>query len=501
MLLSPLRAATAAFGVMGLLVLALGAAPAAAQEGWNDERTMELVREATRRRARQLADTGLRDYTARATGYVTFLAQLGVGFPHPPALIKSDQLAVEVYWAVPDQSKQRIVGRRDTLLFPTDQAYHRDHLGIIQNDFPETIRLGDGDEVLDVPHPLSALGHATYDYRIADSLAIRAGALAIDVMMVRVRPKDDRAPAAVGAVYLDRGSASVVRMTFSFTRAALRDRQLEDVSVILENGLVDGRFWLPRRQEIEIRRSASWMEFPVRGIIRGRWEICCIRTNQSLPPQLFVGPEIVEVPPAEQRRYPFEGALLDSLPEEVRALDAAEVRAVQEEARALVRAGALARARTSSLAARGLSDIVRSDRVEGLAVGAGLSQRLGWGLSVGVIGRYGTADEVFKGAGRVTWNDARGRELTLSLLDDFHQVGETSEGSGIRNSIAAQEFGSDWTNPIGVRGFGARYQRSYPGGGRLHVEYLRRRERPLVVHAVPASGRVAPAVPPPAAPP
>ncbi len=163
----------------------------------------------------------------------------------------------------------------------------------------------------DVRHPLSAAGFESYDYRIVDSLTIRTGDRVIDVMQVNVRPKDDREPAAVGAVFIDRRTASVVRMSFSFTRAALKDRQLEDVSVILENGLVDGRFWLPRRQEIEIRRSATWMDFPARGIIRGRWEICCIETNAGLAPQQFIGPEIVEAPRAQQRAFAFDGELLD----------------------------------------------------------------------------------------------------------------------------------------------------------------------------------------------
>ena len=470
---------------------ATGAANAAAV--WNDERTMELVRAATARRVVQLADTGLRDYTARATGFVTFLAQLGEGFLSPPVLIKSDQLAVEVYWGAPDRSKQRIIGRRDTLLLPTDQQYHRDHLGIVQNNFPETIRLGDGDEVRDVPHPLSALGHATYDFRIADSLAIRTADRAIDVMMINVRPKDDRVAAAVGAIYIERQSASVVRMTFSFTRAALRDRQLEDVSVILENGLVEGRFWLPRRQEIEIRRTLNWMDFPVRGIIRGRWEVCCIVANTSLPPERFVGREIVDAPPQEQRAYEFPGAILDALPEEVRALDAEEVRAVQEEARALVRAGALARVRSTALAARGASEFVRFNRTEGLALGAGLSQRLGWGLSASVTGRYGLSDEALKAAGTLAWRSARGHAIVVRLFDDFAEVGETREVSGLRNSIAAQEFGSDWTDLYGVRGHSLRLERALASGGRFHLEYSRRSERPLAVFAASSNGTFEPA--------
>src|SRR5688572_1883816 len=131
---------------------------AVAAQNWNDARTRALVEQATARRAAQLADSALVDYQAAAHGYLTFLAQVGEGFPVPPKIVKADELALEVYWRSPDLSKQRIVGQRDTLLLPTDINYHRDHLGIVQNNFPSIIRLGDGDEVLDVPHPLSPEG-------------------------------------------------------------------------------------------------------------------------------------------------------------------------------------------------------------------------------------------------------------------------------------------------------------------------------------------------------
>ncbi len=490
----PCRAAWAA-----LLAILLGSVgglrPLAAQETWNGERSLALVRAAAARRAVQLADTGLRDYTARATGTLTFLAQLGDGFVESPALIKSDQLVVEVYWGAPDRSKQRIIGRRDTLLLPTDQEYHRDHLGVIQNNFPNIIRLGDGDEVVDVPHPLSPEGESFYDYRLTDSLEIRGTGVSVDVMMISVRPRNPSAPAAVGAVYLDRGTSSVVRMTFSFTRAALRDPRLEDVSVILENGLVEGRFWLPRRQEIEIRRSASWMDFPVRGIIRGRWEICCVQANANVAAETFRGAEIVEAGTRERlRAYPFEGDVLSAVPEDARALDAEEVRAVQDEARRLVQAGALARVRSGSLAARGISDFIRSDRVEGLAVGAGFSQRLGGGISTAVAGRYGTGDARVKWRGSLGWRRANGVSLTLVGSDDWLQLGEVAEVSGVRNSIAAQEFGSDWTNPIAARGGALRLEQVNGRGRRLSVEALLRREGALAVGAASAWGAFEPTV-------
>ena len=70
------------------------AAPAVAQQ-WNDARVTELVNRATERRARQLADTGLTTYTATALGSLTFLAQVGEGFPDPPKVVKADQIALD----------------------------------------------------------------------------------------------------------------------------------------------------------------------------------------------------------------------------------------------------------------------------------------------------------------------------------------------------------------------------------------------------------------------
>src|SRR5262249_41502745 len=168
----------------------------------------------------------------------------------------------------------------------------------------------------------------------------------VNVYEVKVRPKDDRQPRVIGAVYIDRSAGQVVRMAFSFTRAAFKDPLLEDLSIVLENGLVGTRFWLPRRQEIEIRRTGTWLDYPVRGIIRGRWEISNYDINPHISPAIFSGPEIVQVPPPQLQRYPWTSKrVLDSLPPDVRAVTDADVRRVQAEARALVRSQALQRSR------------------------------------------------------------------------------------------------------------------------------------------------------------
>ncbi len=463
-----------------------------AQE-WNDPRSRTLVEQATERRARQIADTALASYKAAAHGYLTFLAQVGEGFTEPPKIVKADELALEVYWHAPNLSKQLIAGRRDTLLLPTDINYHRDHLGIVQNNFANIIRLGDGDEVRDVPHPLSAEGLLQYDYAIRDSLQIRLGPRTLDVYEVRVRPKNDRQPRAVGAVYIDRESGEVVRMAFSFTRSALKDKELEDVSVVLENGLIEGRFWLPRRQEIEIRRTGTWLDYPARGIIRGRWEICCYEVNKPLPPGIFSGPEIALAPRGTPMPFPFTGQLLDSLPPDVRAVTDADVAKVQDEARALVRAQALARTKSTSLSGRSVSDFIRVNRVEGLAFGGGIAQRLGEGFAVSLRGRYGFADERGKVRGELSYRRASGAGLWLAGYRDTRDVGDIAERSLTVNSLAAQEFGSDYTDLYGARGASAVIRFPLSTGWTGSIEGVYERQRMLAVNATPSSGQYEPA--------
>src|SRR6266540_2196156 len=434
--------------------LTLMFAGAANAQRWNDDRTRALVERATERRATQIADTALVDYLATAHGYLTFLAQFGEGFTEPPKIVKADELALEIYWHAPDLSKQRIVGRRDTLLLPTDINYHRDHLGIVQNNFPSIIRIGEGDEVRDVPHPLSPAGLSDYDFSIRDSLEIRLGASALQVYEVRFRPKNDREARTVGALYIDRDGANVVRMALGFTRAALLDKDLEDVSIVLENGLIEGRFWLPRRQEVEIRRTASWMDYPARGIIRGRWEICCYRVNGGVPVAYFAGAEIVVAPPSEMAAYKFPGKILDSLPPDVRAVSDADVREVQSEARALVRSQSLARPSKAVIAAKSASDFVRFTRVEGLALGTGVEQRFGGGAAAGGTVRYGLSDRAWKARLSAGIRSGTGRSLSAFAQRDYADASEEAETSRARNSIAAQEFGSDYTEPYDVRSAG-----------------------------------------------
>jgi hypothetical protein len=475
---------------LGLLAFLSAPRVLLAQTAWNDSTTRALVELATRLRTAQLADTGLTDYHAEAHGYLTFLAQVGQGFVEPPRIVKADELALEVYWRAPGLSKQRIVGRRDTLLLPTDIAYHRDHLGIVTNNFPNIIRLGEGDEVRDVPHPLSPQGLSLYDFAIADSLRIDLPGKRVNVYEVRVRPKDDRQPRVIGAVYIDRAEGQVVRMALSFTRAALLDSQLEDVSIVLENRLVGTRFWLPSHQEIEIRRTGSWLDYPVRGIIRGRWEIGEYEINKGVPYSIFGGPEIVQAPESERQRHVWSTPrVLDSLPPDVRAVTDADVRRVQEEARALDRAQALQRTHAMALSARGVSDFVRVDRSEGLAFGSGITQRVGGGVSVLGHERYGIDDRNGKWQARLEWQNGAGLSIRLFGQRDFRELGEEPERSRALNSVATQEFASDYTDPYGLKSVGLAIEQAPPGETLWRLEAAAEQPYTLGVHASAVEGR------------
>lgn len=470
-------------------------APAPAANGWNDSLSIALVRRSAERRRAQLADTALRDYRALARGTLTFLGQLGDVIATPPKVIQATQVATEVYWRAPSLSKQRVIGTRDTTVLPTDNSFYRDRFGIVQNNFPNVIRVGEGRDVADVPHPLAPAGEGLYDFAIRDSLGIRLGDRTVSVIEVQVRPKDPAQARFVGTLFVDRADAQVVRMAFTFTSASYLDRRNEDVSIVLENALVEGRFWLPRRQEVEVRRVGTWMDFPARGIIRGRWDIGDYRVNQELPMTQFTGPELVFAPPAERAAYPFEGSVVDAIPADVTMVTDDDVQRVQAQARALVQAQVLQRARGSTLSARAISDFVRVNRAEGLALGAGYVTRLGRGLAVRAQARYGFADEQVKGTLALERRWATGAALRLEGFRSYREAGDEPEVSLARNSLAAQEFGSDWTDPYDVAGVQLGAELPLWRGIRSALSLAYETQDALAVNARPLTGAYEPTLP------
>lgn len=422
--------------------LAGTALPAHAQQ-WNRPDVVALIHRGVERRQIMQGDSTLRSYRTRAHGFVFFLAQLGSGLNQPPRLVKADELDVEVYWQAPDRSKQVILGWRDGSWLPTDINYHRDHLGIVTNNFGNRIRIGEGDEVRDVVHPLSPEGLERYDFALSDSVSITVGSRTVRVYAVRVRPRDFSQPLVVGVLYLDVATAELVRFRFSFTPVAYLDRQLEDISVILENSLWEGRYWLPYRQEIEIRRRTTWLDFPARGIIRGRWEIGSYDFNLPLPPTLFQGPAIAGLrAPRNQDSVWTEP--LDAAVEGVAApLNRQDMEGLRVEVERVAGTRALSGLASTRLAAGSISDIARVNRVQGLALGFGAVIGLGQSrFQIRPYAAYGTSDHRLLGSLAISL-DAGPTRLFGEAARRIRDLSDVAVISPVFNSITSQEFGQD----------------------------------------------------------
>jgi hypothetical protein len=425
-----------------LMALLAVASPAGAQT-WNDAASRALVERGIARRAADAAG-GLQDFRARAHGFVFFLAQLGAeGLEEPPRLVKSDQLELEVYWQASGRSKQRIIGWRDRAELPTDIQYHRDHLGIVMNGFADRIRLGEGDEVRDVPHPLAPDGPDLYDFALADSVRIELPGRVVRALEVAFRPRDFGQPRIVGSLFLDADGGELVRMDFSFTRAAYLDESLEDIAITLENGLWDGRYWLPRRQEIEIRRRSTWLDVPARGIIRGRWDIDSYAFNEGLPDRLFTGPEIIAAPTARDS-FAWQESLDAAVLRELGPGAALRMDEVRKVAQSVAGPRSLSGLRTHGPSVRAVSEVVHVNRVEGLAVGMGYLIRPGAGpLHARAHAGIGFAGTRITGGGEVGYRTGAWR-LGLAAGRAVRDLADDPAISGVLNSFLAQEGGKDY---------------------------------------------------------
>jgi hypothetical protein len=446
------------------------------------------VHRAVDRRLAAQADTGLTSYRTRAHGFVFFLAQVGEGLTEPPRLIKADELDVEVYWQSPNRSRQIILGWRDGTFLPTDINYHRDHLGIVTNNFGDVIRIGEGDEVRDAIHPLSPAGLALYHYALADSLAIRTAQGEVMVHQVRVRPRSFDSPLVVGVLYIDVATAELVRFRFSFTPAAYLDRQLEDISVVLENALYQNRYWLPYRQEIEIRRRVTWLDFPARGIIRGRWEVGDYELNAAIPPSVLLGPAIGGLLRPRESDSTWSEPLDQAIAGVAAPVNEQDMERLRVQIDRLAGSHALGGLPSKRLAAGSISDLVRVNRVEGLTIGFG-----------GVIGlrksrlqirpsvAYGTGGDRVTGALTAAWTTGA-TQFSLRASRRVTDFTDLPVIAPIMNSLLAQEAGKDYGDYVLVHAIEGGIRHRLGGRTAVALDLEVEESRSAGVDASPARG-------------
>ncbi len=472
-----------------LALLTVHYSPLAAQ-AWNDSAATALVERGIAARAHAQPDSSLTSYHTRAHGFVFFLAQAGQQLQGPSRLIKADELEVEVYWRAPSTSKQVILGWRDGRWLPTDISYHRDHLGIVTNNFGDRIRIGEGDEVKDVVHPLSAEGRALYDYRIGDSVRVRSRDTSLTVREVEVRPKDPSAPRVIGTLSLDAATGDLVRFRFSFTPSAYLDGSLEDISIVLENSRVEGRWWLPYRQEVEIRRRVTWLDFPARSIIRGRWEIGEYDLNVTVPRQVLVGPAIGGLRAPRDTGGNWDAPLADAIADVARPVEREDLDAVRDEISRLAEGHTLSGLPRARLGLSAISDLARVNRVQGLALGVGASFQF-----AGLVARprlaVGTSDGRVLADLTATWTRPH-VELSAAGGRRLQDLGDRPIVSGVVNSLLAQEGGRDLGDYTLVDAASLTLAASgrHPLGMRLTAGV--ERSRSVTTEASPAHGRYRP---------
>ncbi len=427
----------------------IGVVGQASVNDWNDPRAREIVSRAIERRASWTSDDELVDYRARALGHIYFLYDMGRTTERH--LVKADQLALDLFWHAPDLTRQLLIGRREEKVLPTNIRYHLDHLTVVMDNFGDRIYLGEGSEVKDVLHPAAAGALAFYEYRVTDSLTLQLPQRETRVYKVEMRPRDPNQPGLVGAMYLDRTSADIVRMEFTFTAASYLDETLDYFNVRLENALWDDRYWLPYRQGIELRREVQFLEFPAGGIIRAEFRISDFRFNAGTPAAFFRGPSVVALPAGQRDEYVFEDGLYDALDPDV-AVAPPSLDEITEEASRLVAESYLRQAERLKLAVPGASAVVRFRRAEGLYLGPGINRDFPRG-NVLILGGYAIGQDRWQLEVSVKVINPNGSEAEIvGYIDRTAEVVPWEPSSGAVASLAALFDGEDYREPYWMRG-------------------------------------------------
>jgi hypothetical protein len=425
---------------------------------------LDLVGRARTLRSTTAVDSAFRAYHAEARGYVYFF------YDRPDTgartLVKADQVAVDVYWQAPRSTKQVIVGRRDQQLLPTEISYHLDHLTVVQDDFGDSMRMGDGDEVENVPHPVAPNSERVYDFLLADSVTISyaGGAEEIRVYQVRVRPKDFERAGYVGTIFLDRATAAIVRMSFSFTPASYVDSHVDYIRVSLDNSLWMGRYWLPYRQEVEIRREVPVLDVMAGSVIRAQFDIRAYDFEPTLPLSLFSGPRVSQVSPAQRATFEFERGLLDDVEEQGLALPPS-LEEVREEVSQVVEGRVMSGLDPLRIYFAAVSEAARYNRSEGMRLGAGFTLRPTGSVMMRVTGGYAIGRREPSGMLSTTHSGLGRVHPTVDLYwNSLGDVGGYPGASTLENTISSVSGKKDYTDAFFTRGAALKLRGIDPSG-------------------------------------
>lgn len=228
--------------------------------------TAELVDRV--RRAGSAVPAGLDDYLARMRSsiHLSVRADTSVAGELPVGI---DEFTGDVRWTR-GAMVQRVTGHRVRQLAPTPYTIGTlvavpwvvPHLyGSTIDVFQLTSAPGRRGSVSSAAHPFSARGPEYYRYAAGDTVRLRTREGVTTLVPIEVRPRRD-APAGelrqvAGTFYIDLDRSAITRARFGFVERSGGLLVTETgVFFELDNGLVEGRYWLPVRQRRELQVSS-----------------------------------------------------------------------------------------------------------------------------------------------------------------------------------------------------------------------------------------------------
>jgi hypothetical protein len=200
----------------------------------------------------------LRDY--RSQVHTTMQLSIGadtLGVADLPATV--DELVSEVRWHRNGFLHQEVTGHRMRVLVPLPYTLATifETVWVVPHLYgPRIYAPLAGPPAL---NPFSANGPNYYRYRAEDTIRIRLPDELLTLVPITVRPRiaPDRSdvPLVVGTFYIDTSRGAVARARVGFAgRDRILPRTLGQIETFieLENGLWEGRYWLPFRQRRDI---------------------------------------------------------------------------------------------------------------------------------------------------------------------------------------------------------------------------------------------------------
>lgn len=474
------------------LVFALvGGHPVAAQdeapdrERWNAPETLRIVDRAIGARKHAFADSSLTRFEAQAQGHIYFLGS----FRGEREVVRADQVALQVRWQAPDNAIQTIIGRRHEIRLPTRIQYHIDHLSLVLDNFGDRVILGEGDEVRDVLHPAAPAALREYEYRLVDSLEFRIRDRSARVYHLEVRPLDPEAAGVVGSMYVDRESGAIARLRITFTAAAYRDRELDNIALDLRSAFWEGRYWLPAEQDVEITRSLSWLDFPVESVIRTRLVV----QEYDFDPDddWIVGPGSRVATLPEDRLDDFElwESSLYEGPLDPGDRSDEELDRALKNARGLVGPDILGGNDALQFSLPDVSSGLRLRRAEGALLGAGGRYNIDDGTSVTLWGGYATGLERLEARAAFEHTFGSVRTRLEGFTRAYRDVGPFPAASGVGQTLGLAFEGEDYSDPFFEDGGRLSFARAGSGvGAEIGVSVRRQQSASLVVESVIAAG-------------